>query len=82
METKTKRTVKAVYFGDTDHEILEYANSINNFSEWVKSRLKDDLEGRYIKQTLKDLIRAELSNVQINNKEDVDVSLDDLDQFY
>ena len=82
MEVKTKRKIKAVYFGDTEEEILNYANSINNFSEWVKSRLNEEMEGRYIRQTLKELIRTELSSFQINNKEDVDVSLDDLDQFY
>lgn len=80
---QAKRKVKAVYFGDgEDQKMLQHANSKINFSEWVKVRLREEMEGKYIKQTIRDLIKEELGNIEKISSKEILVSLDDLDQFY
>jgi len=34
---------KQVYFGDIDDDLLEYANTIPNFSTWVKRQLQAEM---------------------------------------
>ena len=38
------RKIKAVYFNDeTENDLLSFANSLNNFSDWVKDKIKAEI---------------------------------------
>lgn len=40
----TMGKIKPVYLSTKDHDIVEFISRIGNFSEWVKTRIRQEIE--------------------------------------
>lgn len=84
--------LKAVYFNkNTEADLLSFADNISNFSEWVKRKIRQELQFQKtgvdpeIKNLIEKLIETKLAGKVINNaspKEVKDDILGDLERFF
>lgn len=96
MEQKLNRRVqKPVYFGPRDSDVWCYAQQIVNFSQWVKDKLRQEMNSdpldTFAADYISQLVRAKIipysangstvvkDTKPITNPEDIDK---DLDQFF
>ncbi len=64
--------VKPVYFGRRDGDLLDYLQQIDNFSEWVKERIRrerqeEKLDPR-IRGVIETLIEAKLAGCNVTSQ--------------
>jgi len=71
--------IKPVYFSKKDEILIEHVNGMNNFSEWVKKKIRDEL-GISIevvaKVDIEMLIRKIIKEEKITEDEKVDISIE------
>jgi hypothetical protein len=86
------RKIKAVYFNsELDHRLLEFADGLQNFSDWVKRRIEREIV-KYetgvdpeIAALVERLVEVKLAGRLVRSEENVeskDTLLEDIDKFF
>ena len=68
--------IKPVYFGNKEKREIEYVNNLNNFSEWVKAKIREEIGidnsyhsksiGIDANKDIEDMIRKVIGEMNIN----------------
>lgn len=75
--------IKPVYFGNKEKREIEYVNNLNNFSEWVKEKIREEIGidnsyhskvmGIDDNKNIEDMIRKVIGEMNINTDSGKDI---------
>jgi len=73
--------IKPVYFSKKDEILIEHVNGMNNFSEWVKKKIRDELGISHTEVVgnidIEMLIRKIIKEEKTTEDEKVDISIEE-----
>ena len=86
------RKIKAVYFNsELDHRLLEFADGLSNFSDWVKRRIAREIAKNEtgvdpeIAALVERLVEVKLAGRLVRSEENAeakDTLVEDIDKFF